>query len=592
MGKVASTTFEIDARALNTLRLMARAADQLSNSVAGSNNRLRNMQNGISRTSNVLAAMEGKVLRVGRGFNQTDRHIERTRRQVERTDSSMSKMGATASKAFSGVRKQIDAARSGIGSMLDKVFSLKTAMLGLATGAVAKTGYEKTIGAYMDFEQAQAMIYGTYGLKNKKQADQYMKWAETYALTSPVLNSQEMIQGSSSYLAETRDMKQLAQMWDITERLIAKNPFQGVEGAVFSMRELLGGDAVSMADRFDFGKKDLNRIKDLPLQKKLNEMIKLLDSKGITRETIDLVGSSSRGLQNQIDETLGKSFKLMGKPAVDKVIKPWLSSFQDALTDERMAPYVKFGQQMIQGMAEAFTQVASGVGSWIDGIVNNPAFANLETMGEKFYFVLTSIRDSFSNWLSNGGSETIQNMVSGMIKVVAQGIEDNMPAIISIGTGIGKGLAMGAIDGLKGAVGGPLQGLLGTDGAEFKNAANFSDKLQAHAAANGSNTPMIKPTSEMKDISEYRSPSLWDKTKDFFGFAVGSRRIPRDMTAQLHEGERVMTKREVNAEKSQVAADGVTINIQNVSVREEADIQKVAAEFVRQYKIAITAAGG
>lgn len=584
MAKVASTTFEIDAKALNTLKLMAKAADKLSSSVAGSNGKLKNMQGQISRTSSTVSSLDKSVSRVGGSFGKLQS-------KVERASAAVSRMGSRASTAFSSVRKHVDKVGSGIGSITSKVFSLQTALIGLATGAAMKVGYDKTIGSYMDFEQAQAMIYGTFGMKNKKQADTYMNWAETYALTSPVLNSQEMIQGSSSYLAETRDMKQLAQMWDITERLIAKNPFQGVEGAVFSMRELLSGDAVSMADRFDFGKKDLNRIKDLPMQKKLDGMIKLLESKGITRETVDLVAGTSRGLMNQIDETLGKSFKIMGKPAVDKVIRPWLQGFQDALTDERMAPYVKFGQQMLTGMSEAFTELASGAGKWIDGIINNPAFANLPTMGEKFYFVLTSIRDSFSNWLSNGGSETIQNMVSGMIKVVAQGIEDNMPAIISIGTGIGKGLAMGALDGLKGAVGGPLQGLLGTDGAEFKNAANFSDKLQAHAAANGSNTPMIKPTSEMKDISAYNKPGIWEKTKDFFGFAVGSRRIPRDMPAQLHEGEEVRTKREVNAEKAQTASGMPMINIQNLTVREEADIQKIAVEFVRQYKMAITAGG-
>ncbi|MFW5436253.1 hypothetical protein [Paenibacillus apiarius] len=590
MSKIASTTFEIDAKALNTLKLMAKAADKLSDAAAGSNNKLKSMQNQLAGTSRSFTSMEGKAVRVGRGFSSMQRQVEGTTRQVEKTDRAVSKMGSSASKAFSTVRGHIDKARSGVGSLINSVFSLKTAMLGLVTGAVVKTSFDKTLGSYMDFEQAQAMIYGTFGLKNKGKADKYMNWAETYALTSPVLNSQEMIQGSSSYLAETRDMKQLAQMWDITERLIAKNPFQGVDGAVFSMRELLGGDAVSMADRFDFGKKDLNRIKDLPLQKKLDEMVKLLESKGITRETVDLVAGTSRGLMNQIDETLGKSFKIMGKPAVDNVIKPWLQSFQDALTDERMAPYVKFGQQMITGMSEAFTDVASGIGGWIDGIINNPAFQDLPTMGEKFYFVLTSVRDSFDNWLSNGGSESIQQLVSGVISTLAKGVEDNISSVVSIGAGIGKGLAMGILDGLKESIGGPLQSLLGTDGAQFQGSARFSDMLEQHAKENPGKPLYENQT--MHDISEYRSPSLWDKTKDFFGFAVGSRRIPRDMPAMLHEGEQVKTKREVNAEKAQAADERVTINIQNMTVREEADIQKLAAEFVRQYKMAITAAGG
>ena len=67
--------------------------------------------------------------------------------------------------------------------------------------------------------------------------------------------------------------------------------------------------------------------------------------------------------------------------------------------------------------------------------------------------------------------------------------------------------------------------------------------------------------------------------------AFGSGRIAKDGTVRtLHEGEKVLTKRETDAYLRGQNAQGVNITINGLTVREEADINKIANTMVRKLK--------
>ena len=67
--------------------------------------------------------------------------------------------------------------------------------------------------------------------------------------------------------------------------------------------------------------------------------------------------------------------------------------------------------------------------------------------------------------------------------------------------------------------------------------------------------------------------------------AFGSGRIARDGTVRtLHEGEKVLTKRETDAYLKGQNAQGVNITVNGLTVREEADIDKIASAMVRKIK--------
>ena len=65
--------------------------------------------------------------------------------------------------------------------------------------------------------------------------------------------------------------------------------------------------------------------------------------------------------------------------------------------------------------------------------------------------------------------------------------------------------------------------------------------------------------------------------------AFGSGRIARDGTIRtLHEGEKVLTKRETDAYLRGSNNQGVNITINGLTVREEADITKIANKLVQK----------
>ena len=65
--------------------------------------------------------------------------------------------------------------------------------------------------------------------------------------------------------------------------------------------------------------------------------------------------------------------------------------------------------------------------------------------------------------------------------------------------------------------------------------------------------------------------------------AFGSGRIAKDGTVRtLHEGEKVLTKRETDAYLRGQNSQGVNIVVNGLTVREEADINKIANKLVRK----------
>lgn len=74
------------------------------------------------------------------------------------------------------------------------------------------------------------------------------------------------------------------------------------------------------------------------------------------------------------------------------------------------------------------------------------------------------------------------------------------------------------------------------------------------------------------------------------GYAYGLERVPYDdYPALLHEGERVLTAsqaREQDAGKAPASGGQIVITGNSFSVRDDSDIQKIAAELLHQIRLA------
>ena len=65
--------------------------------------------------------------------------------------------------------------------------------------------------------------------------------------------------------------------------------------------------------------------------------------------------------------------------------------------------------------------------------------------------------------------------------------------------------------------------------------------------------------------------------------AFGSGRIARDGTVRtLHQGEKILTKRETDAYLRGQNGTGVNITVNGLTVREESDINKIASQLLKK----------
>lgn len=117
--------------------------------------------------------------------------------------------------------------------------------------AAAKGLFETVMGGAMEQQQ----MISTFVARSGSEA---LGNAIYDAITKQALAAgqdvQQALSGTMSFMSSTLDPKQLAQLNKLSMRLAKLNPMEGLEGAAFSMKELLSGDYTSIVERFNIGR--------------------------------------------------------------------------------------------------------------------------------------------------------------------------------------------------------------------------------------------------------------------------------------------------------------------------------------------------
>lgn len=143
---------------------------------------------------------------------------------------------------------------SASGTGTNPVRSWTTDMMSFAAvGYTAKKAWDEAMKA-INLSAMQKVQKTTFqALLNHKEAGSALyDYVSAYAKIS-ALGREEIANAVTAYTAYTKNADQLERLIKLTERLYAKDPSQGAEGAVFAMRELLSGDTMSIKDRFNMG---------------------------------------------------------------------------------------------------------------------------------------------------------------------------------------------------------------------------------------------------------------------------------------------------------------------------------------------------
>lgn len=533
------------------------------------------------------------ILKLDDQFSSPMRKIERQLSRNQKAINSMS--NATTSLNSQLSRSQRVARLAGdslktVGSMAkgasNGVLNLKSGLLGVAAAAGGAYSaikiFENTVGEAMMFENSSIMIDAMFD--DKKASKQYMNMMQKWAVESPLMNSQDIFGNSKSFIALTKNNKELKEMWSLAERLIAVDPMQGVEGAVFALREFFSGDIISLARRFELDKGKLKKLKDLDMKDQIKGLNKYFESMGMTQKLIDKMGGSTLGLWNQVKEQVQLVLRDMGKPAL-KVLSNFFDDLLNKFNSGEFNKFAEIGGNIIKSILSGLTDGAMSIYNWFSSIANSEEFQKQTTLYGKVKFVIEDIYQRFINWLDGGGREKIESTVSSLIQILAAGLDASIHVLTPIAVKIGGAIGQGMVDGfnsmindsiIKAILGSPSDTVNYVKGKAIKwVGGKLWDKFGPKKGS-GSNSSSSGPSAPS-------SPSFSNKPVPT-SHASGLDRVPYDgYLARLHKDERILTPEESREYNNGGGSRAVQVSFAGAifHVRQDSDIKAIAYELAK-----------
>lgn len=285
--------------------------------------------------------------------------------------------------------------------------NVKNAVVGLAASIGTAVGAAKlldaTIGNAMRYQQSETLVTAIFD--DKKASEQYQAMIKKMAEESPILDTSTIMSSSKAFLGITKDLPTLEKAWKIAEKMSIMDPEQGLEGAVYAMKELASGDGVSMAERFEMPKSVVNDIKNLNFEDQLAAMQKYLDKTGITNKTIDAMGNTTIAKWNQVKEKLDSTFRTMGEggnSAIGKALSGVLEGLDAGVFDN-------FAKMVDGALGTAVTKLTG----WATSIDWGAVAKNIESA---FSFITESIELVY-----NLGQKVVENWDNVSVVVIAAG---------------------------------------------------------------------------------------------------------------------------------------------------------------------------
>ena len=157
-------------------------------------------------------------------------------------------------------------------------------------------------------------------LQHKEAGSALYDYVSAYAKVS-ALGREDLANATASYMTYTRNADQLERMLKLTERLYAKDPSQGAQGAAFAMKELLAGDTMSIKDRFNMTGISGAKIREFSQTGDIEGMLDYIDAMfnkfGATQEVVDANFDNLTTQANIFTSNLSTAMAESANPAME-----------------------------------------------------------------------------------------------------------------------------------------------------------------------------------------------------------------------------------------------------------------------------------
>ncbi len=528
--------------------------------------------------------------------------------------------------SLNGTKSSASVATVSLNGIVGAVAGVAAAYL---SAQAASKAFNATLGAAATYQQSEAIIKATF--KDDGATKQYMQMVDKIAIDSPLLSSGEMFSSSKGLLTLSTDMSQLESAWGLVERLIASNPTKNIDDAVRGMRELASGDTMSLRDVFNLDKNILNDVKNLSFEDQLAGIDKALNKMNITSDTVEAMGSTTLGLWAQIQERAGKFFRDVGgegnnvlgeqfKKALAALDTVDLSSIAtdigskiadgiqlaaDAITFvknnmDEFKGILKLTREIVIGLTSAFVAHRAILG----GLMLYNAIATAISLYRNGTLLATAATWLFNTALFANPVGLVIGLIAGLIGIIVLLVR-NWDTVTAKTKEVWS--AIGGGSGAIALILGPLGFLINAAIDLAKNWdstksvwQNVWSSIQRSAATSINaviglinsliNTINKIPGIEIKEISKVDWSSVTAPPN--LGAAGISNAIDgshyhgldyvpsNQYTSILHKGEAVLPRQEAQAwREGKSGGNTVNITMNGLTIREEADIDKLAYKF-------------
>ncbi len=305
---------------------------------------MNNSANRDIRITNSLNTAREAIQRVGAGLQELVREQDRTRSSQESLNNSFNR----------GV--------SSADSLTSKIKGLVGAYLGFQT---IKKGLDATIGGAANLERQLITISGMLG--NKDVGKSFFKQINDYALISQY-GLKDFAAISRQFIQFTKNTDKLMDLNKLSERLAFLDPTQGLEGAGFALKEILGGDGMSLKGRFGFSSSEVKELKDATdMDDFMGKFDEMLNKKGGTQLAVEEAAGAAISLWDNLMANISTSFSKAGNNALE-AIKPLLKALNEGFREGKFQPFfdgVTTGLVAIVNMVTGLIDIISWVGQTV-----------------------------------------------------------------------------------------------------------------------------------------------------------------------------------------------------------------------------------
>lgn len=449
-----------------------------------------------------------------------------------------------ASKAWSATVSVKDKASSVLSSIQTKLSALA---LGATVVVGAKTGFNELANEQTEKLTINRVIKNSGKSKEeaKKSTDEFYKYLEEYANKTPFETSAVTQFGTKAMMMSKGNVDNAKQLTDMmgnvkafvgnlrTETEVAEAFFSASNGNMEMLNNMLG----TQYKTFEEAKEGIAKNQGGLVEEMSTTLGGLLSTisgkaknslKGVTKVFTDMLSGSMNGIIGFIDSISPKMV------AMAESVKAGFEAFSKS---EQASQYMQIFKTAFEVAWNIVKATIEAVRPVIESIFNFIAQHSTEisTIIQMFGTVWRSVWKTIGTLLQ-GAWAICQPILSTLIRAIAK--------------------AQGAVDALC-------------------------------SAWNKMTSLLSKPINAVVNVTKKGASWVSDKLGLSKGkkSAWGTKRVVgNDVPYRLHDGERVLTRTEADRYDKGQNAQGINITVNGLTVREEADIDKIASAMVRKIK--------